>query len=41
MQKMKVLVKKTGSPGILLKESPVPEYGNNDLLIRIKKAAIC
>lgn len=38
---MKALIKKAPEPGIWLDELPVPEYGNNDLLIRIQKTAIC
>lgn len=38
---MKALVKKADGPGLALEEVPVPEYGNNDLLIKIRKSAIC
>jgi threonine 3-dehydrogenase len=42
MQKtMKALVKKYARPGLWLEEVPVPEYGINDVLIRIQKTAIC
>ena len=40
-QTMKALVKSKRSEGIWMEEVPVPEYGPNDLLIRIKKTAIC
>ncbi len=38
---MKALVKKKAEPGIWMDEVPVPEYGINDVLIKIKKTAIC
>ena len=38
---MKALVKKERAPGLWLEEVPVPEYGINDVLIKIRKAAIC
>jgi threonine 3-dehydrogenase len=38
---MKALVKKYSKPGLWLDEVPVPEYGPNDVLIKIKKTAIC
>ena len=41
MKKMKALVKKYAEPGIWMDEVPVPEYGPNDVLIKIKKTAIC
>lgn len=41
MNKMKALVKKYSKPGIWLDEVPVPEYGHDDVLIKIKKTAIC
>lgn len=41
MTKMKALVKKTPGRGLWPDEIPVPEYGCNDLLIKIKKTAIC
>jgi threonine 3-dehydrogenase len=41
MKKMKALVKKTPEPGLALEEVPVPEYGINDVLIKIAKTAIC
>ena len=42
MQKtMQALVKKERAPGLWLEEIPVPAVGINDVLIRIKKTAIC
>jgi threonine 3-dehydrogenase len=41
MNKMKALVKKYSKPGLWLDEVPVPEYGPNDVLIKIQKTAIC
>src|SRR5471030_2517013 len=38
---MKSLVKAKREPGIWMKDVPVPEYGVNDVLIKIKKTAIC
>jgi threonine 3-dehydrogenase len=38
---MKALVKKFPKPGLWLEEVPVPEYGKNDVLIKIQKTAIC
>ncbi|RKY98604.1 MAG: L-threonine 3-dehydrogenase [Ignavibacteriae bacterium] len=38
---MKALVKKFKKPGIWLDEVPGPEYGPNDVLIKIQKTAIC
>ena len=38
---MKALIKKFKKPGIWLDEVPVPEYGQNDVLIKIQKTAIC
>ena len=38
---MKSLVKAKKEPGIWLEEMPVPEYGVNDVLIKIHKTAIC
>jgi threonine 3-dehydrogenase len=38
---MKALVKKYAQPGLWLEEVPVPEYGINDVLIKIQKTAIC
>ncbi len=39
--KMKALVKKLSQKGIWLEEVPVPDCGNNDLLVKIEKTAIC
>jgi len=41
MKTMKALVKKLPKSGIWLEEVPVPEYGPNDVLIKIRKTAIC
>ncbi len=41
MPKMKSLVKKHPEEGLWLEEKEIPEYGDNDLLIKIKKTAIC
>jgi len=42
MQKMmKALVKRDAAPGLWLEEVPVPQYGINDVLIKIHKTAIC
>ena len=38
---MKALVKKFKKPGVWLDEVPVPEYGQNDVLIKIQRTAIC
>lgn len=38
---MKSLVKAKREPGIWLQDVEVPEYGVNDVLIKIKKTAIC
>src|SRR5574344_2917455 len=38
---MKALVKKYAEKGIWMEEVPVPEVGVNDVLIKIKKTAIC
>lgn len=38
---MKALVKAKKEPGIWMEDVPVPEYGVNDVLIKIKKTAIC
>jgi threonine 3-dehydrogenase len=38
---MKALVKAKREPGIWMQDVPVPEYGVNDVLIKIKKTAIC
>ena len=41
MKKMKALVKKEAKEGLWLEEVPVPEIGNNDVLVKIQKTAIC
>ncbi len=41
MKKMKSLVKKTPERGLALEEVPIPEFGINDILIRIVKTSIC
>jgi threonine 3-dehydrogenase len=38
---MRALVKSRPEVGLWMEEVPVPEIGPNDLLIRVKKAAIC
>ena len=38
---MKALVKKQPQPGLWLEDVEVPEYGINDVLIKIRKTAIC
>jgi threonine 3-dehydrogenase len=38
---MKGLVKKFAQPGLWLDDAPMPEVGINDVLIKIRKAAIC
>lgn len=38
---MKALVKQRAEPGIWMGDVPEPEIGPNDLLVRIKKTAIC
>ncbi len=41
MAKMKALVKRKPEKGIWMEEVPLPEIGHNDVLIKIKKTAIC
>jgi threonine 3-dehydrogenase len=41
MKLMKALVKSKAEPGLWLEEVPVPEFGINDVLVRVKKASIC
>lgn len=41
MQKMRALVKAKAEKGIWMEEVDVPELGVNDILIKIKKTAIC
>lgn len=38
---MKALVKKDPEPGIWAEEVPIPKVGSNDVLIKIRKTAIC
>ena len=38
---MKALVKKKSAPGLWLEEMPEPQIGINDVLIKIKRTAIC
>jgi len=38
---VKALVKRKAEPGLWMEEVPVPEVGPNDVLIRVRKAAIC
>lgn len=38
---MKALIKAKAEPGIWLSEVPLPTVGHNDVLIKIKKTAIC
>jgi len=40
-QKMKSLVKAKAEPGIWMEDVAVPKYGIDDVLIKIKKTAIC
>ncbi len=41
MDKMKVLMKTRPEVGIWMEEAPIPKPGHNDLLIQVKKTAIC
>ncbi|PMR69117.1 L-threonine 3-dehydrogenase [Halomonas heilongjiangensis] len=38
---MKALIKREAAPGLWLEEVPDPEIGINDVLIRVKRTAIC
>src|SRR5512136_2350262 len=38
---MKCLMKLKKEPGIWMSDAPIPEIGPNDVLIKIKKTAIC
>ncbi len=38
---MKALVKAQAAPGLWLQDVPIPSYGINDVLIKVKRAAIC
>lgn len=40
-RKMKALVKAQAAPGLWLEDVPVPTIGINDVLIKVKRAAIC
>lgn len=40
-QLMKALVKRHRKEGLWMEEVPVPEFGKDDLLVKIKKTAIC
>ena len=41
MTTMKALVKKHAREGLWLEDVPLPEVGNNDVLIKVHKTAIC
>jgi threonine 3-dehydrogenase len=41
MKTMKALVKAKSEPGLWLEDVPVPEYGINDVLIRVDRTGIC
>ena len=41
MSTMKALVKSKAEEGIWMEEVPVPECGHNDVLIKVRKTAIC
>lgn len=41
MSQMKALVKKYDKPGLWMEYVPKPDVGNNDLLVKISKTAIC
>ena len=38
---MKALLKRYPKPGLWLDEVPIPEYGINDVLVKVHKASIC
>ena len=38
---MKSLVKSKREPGIWMEDVPIPSVGHNDVLIKIRKTAIC
>ncbi len=38
---MKALVKKYSKPGLWMEDVPMPKVGDNDLLIKVRKTAIC
>src|SRR6184192_4105014 len=41
MKTMKALVKARSEPGLWLEDVPVPQYGINDVLIRVDRTGIC
>lgn len=41
MAKMKAIVKAKAERGLWMEEVPLPEVGHNDVLIKIKKTAVC
>ena len=41
MKRMKALVKARPEKGLWMQEVPVPEPGLNDVIIKVKKSAIC
>ena len=41
MRTMPALVKRHATPGLWLEEVPVPEFGINDVLIRVDRTGIC
>ncbi len=41
MKTMKALVKKEAREGLWLEDVPIPEVGNNDVLIKVQTTAIC
>lgn len=41
MKSMKALVKARSAPGLWLEDVPVPQYGINDVLIRVDRTGIC
>lgn len=38
---MRALVKAQAGPGLILEKRPIPEIGINDVLVRVKRTAIC
>ena len=41
MKTMKALVKAKAEKGLWMEEKPVPEPGYNDVIVKVKKSAIC
>ena len=41
MNKMKALVKARPEKGLWMEKVPIPEPGLNDVIIKVKKSAIC